>query len=589
MLDYKRASVKITLGGVLLTAAFLRFWYLIELQGNPLPYFVTQHSTFDEYRFMSLALEFVRGNWLGSHATFYSPGYSYLIAALFTFFPQTINTVFIFQILLGLMAVYILYRSACLLFEDRAVGLVSAAIAAVYAPFIFYECQVLRSCVITYSSLFGFYFLLRGWKKGRMKDLLCAGGMMGLSTVVQPNALPLFIVPGLVVGKSRRNQGRIRGVLLFLLGMAILVLPLMLRNLAVGGEFVISSQGLEVFWQGNAPDSSGVGLGGLETEKTLLEESQGSIAKAAKIFLEHIRLYPKQYLDLYSNKIKMFFNGYEIPQGLNFDLFREKTMALKIGLDFSLIGPFALLGLFLMAGRYDGSRWLYGFSAILSLSVILVHVLGRYRIPSVPYFILAAGYASVWLFYQWRAKRWRALFFAFCFLGFLGFWMRPDQKIIERYMGYRIRSIDYGNLASAYRSQAQGKPSPQREVLLQKASENYGMACHLSKANEVVAGYQFVRPIYWLRRAEVLAELGRSDEAFSCYAEAAKGFEEALKISPGNVRVLTNLGHALGGLGRVEEAKAMFEEALRIQPDDAEARYNLGMVLEMLRRKEQTQ
>ena len=72
---------------------------------------------------------------------------------------------------------------------------------------------------------------------------------------------------------------------------------------------------------------------------------------------------------------------------LSFDMFRKETSALKFGLDFSIIGPLAILGFMLIAGRYDGLRWLYGFAGVLSASLILIHILGRYRIPVIPYFI----------------------------------------------------------------------------------------------------------------------------------------------------------------------------------------------------------
>ena len=245
---------------VLFIGAFLRFWYLAELWNNPMATSAAQSDIFDQYRYMKPAQEFASGHWLGTELVFYSPAYSYLIAVLFTFFPRTSNTVFVFQILLGLVGVYVIYRSARLLFGNRMVGLASAALAAVYSPFLFYDCEVLRSSVITYLNLFGFYFLLKGWKKKRAKDLLPAGVMLGLSVAIQPNALPFLIVPGLLLGKPRARPLGVRMALLFLLGMAIPIAPLVVRNMVVGGKLVISTQGTEVFWAGNAYNSRGIGF-----------------------------------------------------------------------------------------------------------------------------------------------------------------------------------------------------------------------------------------------------------------------------------------------------------------------------------------
>jgi hypothetical protein len=151
--DKNDKLIKTLLISILVLAGIVRLMYLIQLQGNPLPFSVIKWEAFDQYRFMQLVNEFVGGNWLGSQVTRYSPAYSYLIAALYKIFLQSINIVFIFQMLFGVVAVYVFYKAASLLFSNKKVGLIAAFLAAIYSPFIFYEGCTLRASVVAYSNL----------------------------------------------------------------------------------------------------------------------------------------------------------------------------------------------------------------------------------------------------------------------------------------------------------------------------------------------------------------------------------------------------------------------------------------------------
>jgi Tfp pilus assembly protein PilF len=70
----------------------------------------------------------------------------------------------------------------------------------------------------------------------------------------------------------------------------------------------------------------------------------------------------------------------------------------------------------------------------------------------------------------------------------------------------------------------------------------------------------------------VLAQMGKTDEAIAHYAEA-------LRIKPGLAEAHNNLGFTLAGRGRADEAMTHYAEALRIKPDYVEARSNLGVAL----------
>ena len=61
--------------------------------------------------------------------------------------------------------------------------------------------------------------------------------------------------------------------------------------------------------------------------------------------------------------------------------------------------------------------------------------------------------------------------------------------------------------------------------------------------------------------------------------EAVPHFEEALRLRPDFAEAHNNLGNALGSMGSTHDAIAHYEEALRLRPDYAEAHNGLGVAL----------
>lgn len=355
----------IALIAILILAAALRFLYLAQIQSNPLPELVTRIEVFDQYRFMEPAKEFLKGNWLGSQAPGHYPlAYSYLIAFLYSIFPQNINTLFVFQILLGLLAVYIFYRTAALFFYNKNIGLIAAFIAAFYSPFLFQECNMERGVIIAYTNLFGFYFLVKALHKYKVGYFFLAGLMIGVSTVMRGNVLPPFIVAYLLFAVKKSYKFKIISIAVFLIGVIVVTSPLSIRNKIVGNTFFIEHQWIENFWVGNTYDSPGVDFWQLPSRVELTKESKNSVIRTFEILIREIKKYPRAYMGLYGRKTKMFFNGHEVPANLSYDLFKENHSALKLSfLTFSIICPLALLGTVMVGRKYSYGAYCIYFCA----------------------------------------------------------------------------------------------------------------------------------------------------------------------------------------------------------------------------------
>lgn len=506
---------------ILILAAGLRFFYLMQIQSNPLSVYVTKFEVFDQYRFMEPVREFMKGNWLGSQVSGrYSIAYSYLIAFLYTLFLPNINTLFVFQILLGLLSVYIFYRATSFLFYNKNIGLIAAFIAAVYSPFLFQECNMERGVIIAYTNLLGFYFLLRAVRKYKMQYFFLAGIVIGISMVMRGNALFLFIIAYILFTVKKAYRQKMLSVSIFLIGMILVILPLSIRNKIVSDTFLIEHQWIENFWVGNTYNSSGVEYWPLSSSDELSKECRNSVINTLKILMREIKEHPREYMNLYMRKIKMFFNAHEIPANISYDLYKENHSALRFGfITFGIICPLSLLGMCLVRRKYLSTGLLYLFLCVLSISNILFHIQGRYRIPAIPFFIIFSSYAIYWFTDMARKRKPLVFFTAFFIVMILYFYTKPDDSIIRYSSGSRIRGVDYGNLADAYFRKAMyaSGSKARKDKMLQKAATNLVKLIKVNPNN--LNAYLFLGDVYY--------KLGR-------YGDVKETYNQVLKLDPKN-------------------------------------------------------
>lgn len=519
--EQDRAYTKPALITILVLAAVLRFSYLIELQANPLPVMVSQSNIFDQYNYLHMAADILKNSWLGSEHPGHSPVYSYLIAAIYSIFGADMNYVFIFQILYGVLAVYLFYRCTALLFHNKNLGLLAAFVAANYSPLIFYECALLRESLIAYTNLVALYFFLLALRKGKTKNYVLAGAATGLSFITRAGVLPFFVLGTMLCSKGSWKK-RWQRFAFVLFGMLIIIAPLTVRNYASGFNALTETSGPTLFWLGNSYDSPGIGLTYTPTQKTLTAETQGRILKTVEVLWREIKNHPQEYRELFARKFKMLFNGYEIPANISYDLFKENSVILKLAFfNFILISPLALLGLVLFFRKYENIELLYVFIFSLTAFVFIFHIQGRYRVAFLPFYIIAASYAMFWFWDMFRTKASSPLLGAVVILFPVFLFTYPDAGIIKRYFDGGIRAGDYSNMAGAYlfrveNGKVQGAAKTQD---LEKALANYDKALpHLADQDKVAV---------YITRAMVYRDL-------RLRVHAAASLNDALKIDPDN-------------------------------------------------------
>jgi len=137
---------------------------------------------------------------------------------------------------------------------------------------------------------------------------------------------------------------------------------------------------------------------------------------------------------------------------------------------------------------------------------------------------------------------------------------------------------------------------PEKPMVLQAASDCYYECGDFAKAVQLLDKLLATNPddaIAWLKRGSAVSQLGRQDEAVSCFDKAidtvsrtqrvwkfrggsAKGITGAVPADVVEVKAWNGKGLAFRALGRIREALACYDRALKIDPQKADVWCNKG-------------
>src|ERR1041384_1160404 len=242
---------------VIFAAAFsLRLLYLFQIQSIPLFYLLAGDGrTYDEW-----GQRIAAGDWLGSGVFYQAPLYPYFLGVLQFTFGHNIWAIRIVQVFLGSVSCVLIFLAGEKLFS-RAAALTAGLLLAFYAPAIFFDVVIDKSVldVLVLSTLV--WVLLSAASRRHWRQWLGAGAILGLLGLSRENALVLSaVVPSWIAiyfsDQSAKNRAVWTGV--FFAGLLLVLVPVGLRNLAVGGEFKLTTSqlGAELFI-GNNPAADG--------------------------------------------------------------------------------------------------------------------------------------------------------------------------------------------------------------------------------------------------------------------------------------------------------------------------------------------
>lgn len=170
------------------------------------------------------------------------PGYSILIAALFSAFGESGTALRFTQIISDAAAAVMIFLITlqCL---PKGVAIISGALIALSPQLAYNSLLLLPDSLAVLPILVAIYFIIRGRTRPSLLSAIAAGALVGLSCWLRANALllaPFLAVLILVIFKPSK---RLHYAALLVVTAAVVIAPITLRNLLVFHQFLPLSLG----------------------------------------------------------------------------------------------------------------------------------------------------------------------------------------------------------------------------------------------------------------------------------------------------------------------------------------------------------
>jgi Flp pilus assembly protein TadD len=552
----------------------------------------------DELYHVEWARALASGDWLGSHAFFSAPLYPYILGILLRVSDGSLTIVRHIQAVYGSLVPVLTYLVGRRVAGERA-GLVAGLVACCYPFLIYFDNELLIVSLIVLLDVLMLLAVLRADRVPTWGRWLTAGVVMGFSAIARPNVL--VFIPLLFVwiwlaargagkrdlesrgrpGETGDTHGRLSLVggatplltaaarfALFLVGVALIVSPVTLRNAALDDDFVlIASQGGVNFYIGNNEQADGIsavvpGLGEAwrytDCERVAERES-GARLKPSDVSgywyglgRRFLRDHPGAAAQLYLKKFVLFWDSFELANNKDIYFFGRMSPIFRSlsWLHFGIIAPLAFVGIWVARRRKEASLLAF-FLVSYMACVLLFFINARYRLPVIPVIIIFSSTGALWLWDRARSRQWRPLAVGLLAVAAVAVFVNVD--FYGTHVGDRAQTHNTLGLAQA------------------SAGKYDDAVAEYLRAVELSPGYAKA----YNNMGISLERLGNVDEAFAAYTRAAE-------LDPGLASVRNNIGTLFWRRGDLPEASKWFREALKRDPWMREARYNLGAILTAL-------
>jgi len=550
---------------------------------------VNDSQTYDQW-----GQEIAAGDWVGSGTFFQAPLYPYFLALVYRVFGHHLSLVYWIQILFSIAGCYALYRAGRRM-AGETVGLVAAALAAVYPVFIFYDLQLMKESFAVTLVCFLLWSLAEGRRSGSggasAYPWAVAGALCGLIALLRENMLlvsPLLLltIPGL---RRHPRQAAFKAAL-FIGALVAILLPVTLRNgLSSGSYLPTTFQGGVNLYIGNNAQADGTYrplvpgkqvpfYENLESTR-LAEQAAGRTLSGSEVssfwvkrVLEWARQNPAAFARLQMRKLALYWSWYELPDSVDFYYLQSLSPVLRLPWpEFGAISLLAVLGLWL--GRKELSPFFPSLLFALAWmgATVVFFVFSRYRLPALPAMILLAALPIASALESFRqGSRRKALGWACVILACIAM---PRLGAHEA----RMDLVSY-NLARLH--DERGHLEEARKLYLQTLHhdpESF-LAC-LNLGRMAARSQQWQEAEAWLRRAislepkaeDAWSNLGGLYLATGRIQQAAEALDKSLALNPSHRFALHN--RALVGLrqGDLPLAQTLNDRSLVLDPSSEPA------------------
>ncbi len=584
------------------------------------------------------------------------PGYPFFLAGVYAVTGGSYLGARIVQMALGLINCVLAYLLGRRIFGNGT-GLIFAFLMSFYWVFIYFEGELLAPVLLVTLGLLLLYVLSFWVDRFTFGRGLAAGVLLGLFALVRTNILlfvPIVLGWAWWVARQRRDQRRLLPVsLAFVAGIVLTIAPVTIRNWVASKDFVLVTSNLGIsLYTGNhegangrytiIPDLQELGAGDdwtcFDYPKMVqgVERKLGRKVKHSEVSsyfvgraMEFIREHPARALKLVAIKAALFWGPEEVGSNKVVDLEKAHSVTLRYLPGFALPFSLAIFGLvqFIRTRRREQQAtsderrptevaWLAVlFVLVYFASYLPFFVVGRYRVPVIPFLFLFGAYGLSRVGQFLATSRYRVA------TGWLAVLVVLYGLASIRLVPYEVNRAQWHLLrASCYRLAQKPEKVIQecREAIAaDPASEEahrrladmlYGQRDYAAAAEHYATAVA-LRPDYMQARynlASSLLALKRPDEAIvhlrwivdhqagvpevhyllartlketGDEGGAIEQYRQAIALQPDYHQAHNNLANILMTQRKVDEAIEHYRQALAARPDYTTAQQNLDRAL----------
>ena len=567
----------------------------------------------------------LEGSWPEAEPFWQAPAYSLFLGGLYRVVGHSWALARLANALLGVGICLLVWFLARKYLTQRQ-SLIAFGICALNGSLIYFEGQLLRETLSAFLLLVWLIVQLRAMHSFDLMDQevhvsahakwwwLLSGCLLGLAALCRENSL---ILAPLVVGWGLLRLSRARRLLLpaiFTIGLVLAIAPVTLYNYSRERSFILISSGSGVnFFLGNNPNSRqtiairpGRFWDRLVDEprreagaRTAAERSAFFYKKAFGWALHH----PFDYLHNTLYKTIGLASAHEIKRNQDIYEAREGSVILRLllwragpfGFPFGLLGPAALLGIYLIArgfwvGRTAGSgrdlRFIACVVGAYGLGIVLFFPTARYRVPLLPILCLFAAVGAGGFVQslrggrgQGRSRRVLVEFFAVLVVAFVwvdGGWVRAREDPADQAF---LRGTALGRAGRTDEALEQLRRATQSNPRQGEAWTATAALCGKSGRREEATAAALAALAIDSTDAQAWVDLGMTRLDAGDLAGANRDLRHALSFEPDLPEAWLNLGTVQLREGETDGAEQSYRRALDSEPNLVEARCNLAQQL----------
>ncbi len=598
----KSDSINYRIPVIIFAAAFIvRLIILINFSKSPSFYV----PIIDEDNYNNLARSLAAGENI-DRSFFWQPFfYPFLLSIIYYLTGSSIFAAKFIQIIIGSMTCLIIYFLAEEIF-DKKTGIIAGMTASLYAPVIFFETMLLSEGTAAFFSALLLFILLKIKKSQNVILLLLFGIISGLSIITRPTFLPFIFIAYcwlffVFLKDKMAKKLIINNGFILLFGLFVILFPVSLKNFFLTGNFTfLPHSGPINFFIGNNPQADKtiqlrpgsdwdnlVSMAKNDGARNLQEEKH----YYSKLVVNYMLSDPADFIKGLFKKSLQLISSREIPRTTDVYIFRKYSglfsmlvwKAGKFGFPFGLLLPLAVIGVFFNHKKIP--LYFYFLTASYSLSIILVFISSRQRLPVIPPLIVIAAAGSAALIGNIKAdmqnKKWLKLsamvlliIFIFGIISLPGpFASEKFNYESEMFTNAATSSLGKGNVAESlnYLNKALTL-NPQNHVAYRLLGLIYLIQNNYKESEHYFKKAISIDPQY----AEAYYDYGNLYYLLKNYDEALIKFRETARLSPGFFEAHINAGSIYFLKRDFNEAIFHFEKALVIKPSNDLAHKKIG-------------